>query len=91
VVACFSRARKSIPDAKSGCTYWQFDAGKPVRSAVVIGPRGDGWSAGDLARTRAIDALMARRCGPPNHQHPTAIITGSPTLVGTTLFVPVSS
>ena len=32
-------------DAKSGCTYWQFDAGKPVRSAVVIGPRGDGWAA----------------------------------------------
>jgi PQQ-like domain len=61
-------------DAKSGCTYWQFDAGKPVRSAVVIGPRGDGWAAyfGDFgANVRAIDALTgkalwttpARSCG----------------------------
>ena len=40
-------------DAKSGCTYWELDAGKGVRSAVVIGPRGDGWAAyfGDLERT----------------------------------------
>jgi hypothetical protein len=27
-------------DATSGCTYWEFDADKPVRSAIVIGQRG---------------------------------------------------
>jgi polyvinyl alcohol dehydrogenase (cytochrome) len=82
-------------DAKSGCAYWQFDAGKAVRSAVVIGPRGDGWSAyfGDLGgNVRAIDALTGKALWTTKvDQHPTAIITGSPTLVGTTLFVPVSS
>ena len=82
-------------DAKSGCTYWQFDAGKPVRSAVVIGPRGDGWAAyfGDFgANVRAVDALTGKALWTTKvDDHPAAIITGAPTLVGTTLFVPVSS
>ena len=82
-------------DAKSGCTYWRFDVGKPVRSAVVIGPRGDGWAAyfGDFgANVRAIDALTGKALWTTKvDQHPAAIITGAPTLVGTTLFVPVSS
>jgi polyvinyl alcohol dehydrogenase (cytochrome) len=82
-------------DAKSGCTYWQFDAGKPIRSAVVIGPRGDGWAAyfGDFgANVRAIDALTGKALWTTKvDQHPAAIVTGAPTLVGTTLFVPVSS
>jgi polyvinyl alcohol dehydrogenase (cytochrome) len=82
-------------DAKSGCTYWQFEAGKPVRSAVVIGPRGDGWAAyfGDAgANVYAIDALSGKILWTTKvDQHPAAIVTGAPTLVGTTLFVPVSS
>ena len=82
-------------DAKSGCTHWQFEAGKPVRSAVVVGPRGDGWAAyfGDAgANVYAIDALTGKMLWTTKvDQHPTAIITGSPTLVGTILFVPVSS
>jgi polyvinyl alcohol dehydrogenase (cytochrome) len=82
-------------DAKSGCTYWQFEAGKPVRSAIVIGPRGDGWAAyfGDAgANAYAIDALTGKPLWTTKvDQHPTAVITGSPTLVGTILFVPVSS
>ena len=32
-------------DAKSGCTYWEFDADKGVRSAIVIGQRSNGWAA----------------------------------------------
>ena len=82
-------------DAKSGCTYWRFEAGKPVRSAVVIGPRGDGWAAyfGDAgANVYAVDALSGKALWTTKvDQHPAAIITGAPTLVGTTLFVPVSS
>jgi polyvinyl alcohol dehydrogenase (cytochrome) len=82
-------------DAKSGCTHWQFDAGKPVRSAVVIGPRGDGWAAyfGDFAaNVSAIDALTGKALWTTKvDDHPAAIITGALTLVGTTLFVPVSS
>src|ERR1700722_2292673 len=82
-------------DAKSGCTYWQFDAGKPVRSAVVIGPGGDGWAAyfGDFgANVRAVDALTGKALWTTKvDEHQAAIITGAPTLVGTPLFVPVSS
>ena len=82
-------------DAKSGCTYWQFEAGKPVPSAVVIGPRGDGWAAyfGDFgANVYAIDALTGKILWTTKvDQHPAAVITGAPTLVGTTLFVPLSS
>jgi polyvinyl alcohol dehydrogenase (cytochrome) len=82
-------------DAKSGCTYWDFDAGKGVRSAVVVGPQGDGWAAyfGDLgANVHSIDALTGKELWTNKvDDHPAAVITGSPTLVGTTLFVPVSS
>ena len=82
-------------DAKSGCTYWQFEAGKLVRAAIVIGPRGDNWAAyfGDAgANVYAIDALTGKMLWTTKvDQHPAAVITGSPTLVGTTLFVPVSS
>jgi polyvinyl alcohol dehydrogenase (cytochrome) len=66
-----------------------------VRSAVVIGPRGDGWAAyfGDFgAYVHSIDALTGRELWTVKvDDHPAAIITGSPTLVGNTLFVPVSS
>jgi polyvinyl alcohol dehydrogenase (cytochrome) len=82
-------------DAKSGCTYWEFAAGKGVRSAIVIGPHGDGWAAyfGDLgAKAHSIDALTGKELWTTRvDDHPASVITGSPTLVGTTLFVPVSS
>src|SRR5215469_8487080 len=32
-------------DAKTGCTYWTFDADVPVRTAITIGKLGDGWAA----------------------------------------------
>jgi polyvinyl alcohol dehydrogenase (cytochrome) len=82
-------------DAKSGCTYWQYTAGRPVRSAIVVGPLGDGWAAyfGDAeANVHAIDAQTGKALWTTKvDDHPAAVITGSPTLVGTTLFVPVSS
>jgi polyvinyl alcohol dehydrogenase (cytochrome) len=82
-------------DAASGCTFWEFDAGKPVRSAVVIGRQGDGWSAyfGDFgANVHAVDALTGRELWKTRiEDHPAARVTGSPVLVGATLFVPVSS
>jgi polyvinyl alcohol dehydrogenase (cytochrome) len=82
-------------DAKSGCTYWEFDAGKGVRSAIVIGQRGNSWGAyfGDLgANVHSVDALSGKELWRNKvDNHPAAVITGSPTLIGTTLFVPVSS
>jgi polyvinyl alcohol dehydrogenase (cytochrome) len=82
-------------DAKSGCTYWEFGAIKGVRSAIVIGQRSDGWAAyfGDAgASMYSVDALTGKELWRTKvDDHPAAVITGSPTLVGTTLFVPVSS
>ena len=82
-------------DAKSGCGYWEYGAGKPVRSAVVIGPYGDGWAAyfGDAgANVHSIDAQTGKALWKTKvDEHPAATITGSPNLIGTTLFVPVSS
>src|SRR3712207_1439160 len=50
-------------DAGSGCTYWEYAAGAPVRSAIVVGRRPGGWSAyfGDQRGTvHAVDALTGR-------------------------------
>jgi len=82
-------------DANNGCTYWEFDAGKPVRSTIIIGPRTGGWSAyfGDLgANVYAVDVLTGKQLWKTRiDDHPAARVTGSPVLVGSTLFVPVSS
>ena len=82
-------------DAKSGCTIWEFGASKGVRSAIVIGQRSDGWAAyfGDAgANVYSVDALTGKQLWRTKvDDHPAAVITGSATLVGTMLFVPVSS
>ena len=81
-------------DASSGCTYWEYDAGKPVRSAVVVGPSAGGWAAyfGDLGKVHSVDALTGKALWTARiEDHPAAVITGAPTLVRATLFVPVSS
>jgi glucose dehydrogenase len=49
-------------DSDSGCTHWEFDAGRPVRSAIAIGQQAGCWSAyfGDFgANVHAVDALTA--------------------------------
>ncbi len=82
-------------DAQSGCTYWEYQEGRPVRTAVVIGPRAGGWAAyfGDQGgNVHAVDAVTGKELWTSRiEDHPAAVITGAPTLVGGTLFVPVSS
>jgi polyvinyl alcohol dehydrogenase (cytochrome) len=82
-------------DANSGCAYWEFNAGRSVRSAIVIGRQAEGWAAyfGDFgANVHAVDALTGKQLWKTRiDDHPAARITGSPLLVGATLFVPVSS
>jgi polyvinyl alcohol dehydrogenase (cytochrome) len=87
-------------DAKTGCLRWEFHASAEVRTAIVISP----WSAdnadadptlyfGDLlARAYAISARTGElRWVSRVDDHRDATITGTPTLVGNRLFVPVSS
>jgi polyvinyl alcohol dehydrogenase (cytochrome) len=82
-------------DAKSGCAYWEFDAGRTVRSAIVVGQNASGWTAyfGDQrANVYAVDALTGKLLWKTrSDEHSAAVITGAPTLVGGVLFVPVSS
>ena len=85
-------------DAKTGCTVWTFQAKAGVRAGIVIGPRsasagtyvaylGDGRSnayaldaaTGQLIWTRKLD------------DHPSANMTGTPTLYEGRLYVPIAS
>ena len=82
-------------DANTGCTYWEIDAGAPVRAAITLGKDEAGWRAyfGD-ARTEvhAVDAVTGKPLWTTHvDYHVAARITGAPLLAGTTLFVPVSS
>ncbi|MEE8338921.1 MAG: PQQ-binding-like beta-propeller repeat protein [Xanthomonadales bacterium] len=87
-------------DANTGCLRWRFRAAAEVRTAIVISP----WSTDDaevdptlyfgdlLARAYAISARTGElRWMKRVDDHRDATITGTPTLAGNRLFVPVSS
>ena len=88
-------------DAKTGCLRWAFQASAEVRTAIVISQ----WSADDpdaadptlyfgdlLARAYAISARTGElRWVKRVDDHRDATITGTPSLVGKRLYVPVSS
>jgi polyvinyl alcohol dehydrogenase (cytochrome) len=86
-------------DAKTGCLRWAFKANAEVRTGIVISP----WNEGDdpsptlyfgdlLARAYAVDAITGElRWIKKVDDHPDATITGTPTLAGDRLFVPISS
>ena len=85
---------------KTGCIRWTFRATAEVRTAIVV----SSWEAGDesaqprlyfgdlLARAYAVDALTGELIwSMKTDDHPNATMTGSPTLAGDRLIVPVSS
>jgi polyvinyl alcohol dehydrogenase (cytochrome) len=83
-------------DAQTGCTYWSFEAGQTVRTAISVAPYGAGRHAlyfGDAHSTAyALDAdtgalLWKTRVD----EHPFSHITGSPMLYEGHLYVPVST
>ncbi len=82
-------------DAKTGCTYWTFDAQAPVRTAVTVArvhsslrvAFGDDLSFVYLLEADHGRLLWKRRLDP----HPAARITGSPAFLGHRLYVPISS
>jgi polyvinyl alcohol dehydrogenase (cytochrome) len=83
-------------DAQSGCTWWQAEIGKPVRTSITIGPGASGHAVayfGDMsAVAHALDADTGKEVWQARvDEHPTARITGSPVLFGDRLLVPVSS
>lgn len=85
-------------DAKSGCTYWTYQASPAgVRSAVTIGPRSasNGFAVyfGDLeARVHAVDAITGQALWKVKvDEHPLARVTGAVQLYEGRLYVPVAS
>ena len=83
-------------DAATGCVHWSFLAETGVRNAISIGSLDAGrYFAyfGDIrANVYAIDADSGALLWKVNvDPHPLAVVTGSPTLYGGRLYVPVSS
>ncbi len=80
-------------DLKSGCMRWSFRASAEVRTAIVADPATERLYFGDvLARMYAVDAMTGKLIWKTKvDEHSNATITGSPTLGGGQLFVPVSS
>ena len=85
-------------DAKTGCTYWTFQAKGPVRTGIVIGARRGSagkWTAyfGDgRANAYALDAATGEQLWTRNlEEHRNANITGTPTLYQERLYVPIAS
>lgn len=84
----------------TGCLRWTFRASAEVRTAIVV----SSWQAGDtdarprlyfgdlLARAYAVDAMTGELLWSVKvDEHPNATITGTPTLAGDRLLVPISS
>jgi len=84
-------------DAKSGCIHWTYSAAGGVRTAIAVGPATGATGAlvyfGDTAANAyALNAETGRVVWTRKvEDHPLARITGSPTLHGGRLYVPVSA
>jgi len=85
-------------NADSGCTYWSWKADAAVRTAVTVGvpptsgPTATAYFGDEKGAVYALDAEAGRLLWKTSvDDHPLARITGSPTLYGETLYVPVSS
>ena len=79
-------------DAHTGCTYWTFTAAAGVRTAPVLDSAGRSVYFGDLkGNVYAVDSTAGRQIWKTRaDEHPLAVITGSPKLEGSRLYVPVS-
>jgi polyvinyl alcohol dehydrogenase (cytochrome) len=78
-------------DARTGCIRWTFGAAGGVRTAIAIG-EGVVYFGDTAANAYAVDAESGRQLWVRKvDDHALARITGSPTLHGGRLYVPVSS
>jgi polyvinyl alcohol dehydrogenase (cytochrome) len=80
-------------DPKSGCTRWTTRLSAEVRTAIVADPVNKRLYFGDLlGKAHALDAMTGKEIWAERmSDHADATITGTPTLGGGLLFVPVSS
>jgi polyvinyl alcohol dehydrogenase (cytochrome) len=79
-------------DAKTGCTYWRFQADAGVRSAVVIGPDHLAYFGDFRSNVYALNALTGKLVWKSRiTTHPYARVSDSPRLYKGHLYVGVSS
>jgi polyvinyl alcohol dehydrogenase (cytochrome) len=80
-------------DAATGCTWWTYHAQATVKTAVSIGNHGQaalfGDTNGNVYAVAVSDGSLLWKVHPESHA--AARITGSPLLVGSRLYVPISS
>jgi polyvinyl alcohol dehydrogenase (cytochrome) len=80
-------------DSATGCLWWSFKASATVKTAISIGNKGStaffGDTNGIVYAVKVADGSVVWTAHPDSH--PAARITGSPLLVGTRLYVPISS
>jgi polyvinyl alcohol dehydrogenase (cytochrome) len=85
-------------DARTGCTYWTFQAQHSVRTAMSVGPYKNGAASGHAvyfadggAIAYAVDVVTGRELWRKRlDDHPYATSTGSPTLHNGRLYVTTS-
>lgn len=76
----------------TGCTYWSYDAGAGVRSAITIGPDGVAYFGDVHANMYALDANTGQLIWKVvADDYPTARITAAPKLYDGRLYVAVAS
>ena len=82
-------------DAATGCTWWKYDAGTTVRTAVSVGQAGGktlAWFGDTKSTVHALDANTGQLLWKLKiEEHPASRITGAPTFHNGRLYVPVSS
>lgn len=79
-------------DTHSGCIWWTFDADSEVRSAPTLGKDGNLYFGDFNANVYAVNATSGKLVWKESvKDHPAGTITGSPTLYGSRLYVPMSS
>jgi polyvinyl alcohol dehydrogenase (cytochrome) len=90
-------------DAKTGCTYWNYDAGALVRTGIVIDElparaspdhlaRLVAWFGDDRGNLHAVDVNSGKRLWVQRlDDHPIARLVGTPQLYAGILYAPVSS
>ncbi|HLG98365.1 MAG TPA: PQQ-binding-like beta-propeller repeat protein [Bryobacteraceae bacterium] len=79
-------------DAATGCTYWTFDAGAGVRSAITISPDGMAYFGDVRGNVYALDANTGKLGWKTvADDYPTARITAAPKLYQGRLYVGVAS
>lgn len=80
-------------DSATGCLWWTFKASATVKTAISIGNQGTtaffGDTNGFVYAVKVADGSLVWKAHPEAHS--AARITGSPLLVGSRLYVPISS